>query len=222
MMQMQASARIAVLRAPPNLAMKTHGKEMMSMNTMIKSSNGITLVPIESWLLNDRKLFIEGEITATSACEFAKAMMLLTKDESEKPIDVYINSPGGEVNAGLMIYDILKGAKVEINLHCIGIAASMASIIIASGKKGHRFILRHSKMMIHEPLIPRGVCGSATSIQRTAESIMETKRIAIELLAMDTGKTNAEIEAAISFDNYMNAEEAISFGLCDRIEDSIF
>ena len=193
----------------------------MSMNTLIKSSNGITLAPIESRLLNDRKIFIEGEITTASACEFVKAMMLLTKEDTEKPIDVYINSPGGEVNAGLMIYDILKGTKSKINLHCIGIAASIASIIMAGGKKGHRYILRHSKMMIHEPLIPSSVCGSATSIQRTAESIMETRRITIELLAMDTGKTNAAIEAAISFDNYMNAEEAISFGLCDSIEDSI-
>ena len=172
------------------------------MNTIIKSSNGISIAPIESRLLSDRKLFIEGEITAASACEFVRAI-------------------GGEVNAGLLIYDTLKGVKTEINLHCIGMAASMAAIILAGGKKGHRFILRHSRTMIHEPLISGGVGGSATSIKRTAESIMETKRISVELLASDTGKTRKEVEAAISFDNYMNAEESIAFGLCDTIETSI-
>lgn len=191
------------------------------MNTIIKSSNGISLAPIESRLLSDRKLFIEGEITATSACEFVRAIMLLVKEDSDKPIDIYINSPGGEVNAGLLIYDTIKGIKTEINLHCIGMAASMAAIILAGGKKGHRFILRHSRTMIHEPLITGGVGGSATSIKRTAESIMETKRISVELLASDTGKTRNEVEAAISFDNYMNAEESIAFGLCDDIETSI-
>jgi len=191
------------------------------MNTIIKSSNGISLAPIESRLLSDRKLFIEGEITAASACEFVRAIMLLIKEDADKPIDIYINSPGGEVNAGLLIYDTLKGVKTEINLHCIGMAASMAAIILAGGKKGHRFILRHSRTMIHEPLISGGVGGSATSIKRTAESIMETKRISVELLASDTGKTRKEVEAAISFDNYMNAEESIAFGLCDTIETSI-
>ncbi len=191
------------------------------MNTIIKSSNGISIAPIESRLLSDRKLFIEGEITAASACEFVRAIMLLIKEDADKPIDIYINSPGGEVNAGLLIYDTLKGVKTEINLHCIGMAASMAAIILAGGKKGHRFILRHSRTMIHEPLISGGVGGSATSIKRTAESIMETKRISVELLASDTGKTRKEVEAAISFDNYMNAEESIAFGLCDTIETSI-
>lgn len=191
------------------------------MNAIVKSSNGISLVPIESRLLSDRKLFIEGEITATSACEFMRAIMLLIKEDADKPIDIYINSPGGEVNAGLLIYDTLKGVKTEINLHCIGMAASMAAIILAGGKKGHRFILRHSRTMIHEPLISGGVGGSATSIKRTAESIMETKRTSVELLASDTGKTRKEVEAAISFDNYMNAEESIAFGLCDTIETSI-
>lgn len=191
------------------------------MNTIIKSSNGISIAPIESRLLSDRKLFIEGEITAASACEFVRAIMLLIKEDADKPIDIYINSPGGEVNAGLLIYDTLKGVKTEINLHCIGMAASMAAIILAGGKKGHRFILRHSRAMIHEPLISGGVGGSATSIKRTAESIMETKRISVELLASDTGKPRKEVEAAISFDNYMNAEESIAFGLCDTIETSI-
>ena len=188
------------------------------MNTIVKSSHGITLVPVSSKLLAERKIFIEGEITSESACEVVRSIMLLVKEDSNKPIDIYINSPGGEVNAGLMIYDTLKGIKTEINIHCIGMAASMAAIILAGGQKGHRFILPHSKTMIHEPLISGGVGGSATSIQRTAESIMETKRLTVELLAKDTGKKEKDIEAAVAFDNYMNAKETIAFGICDSIE----
>lgn len=188
------------------------------MNTIVKSSHGIALVPVTSKLLAERKVFIEGEITSESACEVVRSIMLLVKEDSNKPIDIYINSPGGEINAGLMIYDTLKGIKTEINLHCIGMAASMAAIILAGGQKGHRFILPHSKTMVHEPLISSGVGGSATSIQRTAESIMETKRLTVELLAKDTGKKEKDIEAAVAFDNYMNAEESIAFGLCDSIE----
>lgn len=191
------------------------------MNTIVKSSHGIALVPAESRLLSERKLFIEGEITAASACDFVKSMMLLVKEDPEKPIDIYINSPGGEVNAGLLIYDTLKGIRTEVNLHCTGICASMAAIILASGKKGHRYILKHSQTMIHEPLIAGGVGGSATSIKRTAESILDVRAKTIEFLMADTGRTKKEIEAAISFDNYMNAEESIAFGLCDRIEESV-
>ena len=93
----------------------------------------------------------------------------------------------------------------------------MGAIILAGGQKGRRFILPHAKVMIHEPLVSGGVGGCAASIQRTAETIMETKRITIELLAADTGKRKTEIEKAISFDNYMNAREAVSFGICDKV-----
>lgn len=191
------------------------------MNTIVKSSHGITLVPIGTRLLSERKLFIEDDITPATANEFVKAIMLLVKEDARKPIDVYINSPGGSVNAGLLIYDTLKGLETEVNLHCTGMAASMAAILLASGKKGHRYILPHSRTMIHEPLIAGGVGGSATSIMRTSESIMEIKRLTVELLAADTGRTREEVEAAIAFDNYMNAEEAIAFGLCDHIETSV-
>lgn len=194
------------------------------MNSIIKSSNGISIAPIESRLLSDRRLFIEGEITLPSANDFVKAIMLLIKEDAEKPIDVYINSPGGSVNdAGLMIYDVLKGlkGKTEINLHCLGMAASMAAILVACGEKGHRFILPHGGVMLHEPLIAGGIGGSATSVMREAERLMKTKRTIVDLLVADTGRTKEEVEAAVAYDNYMNAEEAIAFGLCDNIQTSI-
>lgn len=187
------------------------------MHVQVKSSNGITLVPIESRLLAERKVFIRGEINSENASDFVQQLMILIGEDNEKTVDIFINSPGGEVNAGLLIYDTIKDLKTPTNIYCMGMAASMAAIILAGGQKGHRYILPHSRVMIHEPLIANGVGGSATSIKRTAESIMETKRISVELLASDTGKSVEEVEKAISFDNYMNAEEAVAFGLCDSI-----
>ena len=192
------------------------------MNSIIKSSNGITLVPIESRLLADRKVFIEGEINAETACDFVKSMLLLIKEDAEKPIDVYINSHGGEVVSGMLILDTLKGLKTEVNLHCIGMAASMAAIILASGgKKEHRFVTPNAEILIHEPLISGGVGGSASSIKRTAENILEKKAKAVELLANSTGRSKEEIEKAIAFDHFLTAKEAIKFGLADSIETSI-
>ena len=182
-----------------------------------KTANGNSWVSTDSHLLPDGKLFILGEITQQTACEFLQKLMYLKKEKPNLKPNIYITSPGGEVNAGLMIYDTLKGLDMEFTVYCAGIAASMAAIILAGGQKGRSFILTHSKIMIHEPLIAGGMGGSATSIQRTAESIMETKRISIELLAADTGKRIKDVEKAISFDNYMNAEEAVRFGICDAV-----
>ena len=191
------------------------------MNTIIKSCNGISVAPIESQLLCDRKLFIEGPITVASACEFVKTIMFLVKADANAPIDVYINSTGGKIyGAGLLIYDTLKGIETEINYHCFE-AASMAALILAGGKKGHRFILQHSRTMIHEPLMEGEGGGSASEIKRRAEDIMKIKQLEIDLLSADTGKTREEIGAAILYDNYMNAEESIAFGLCDAIEPSV-
>lgn len=187
-----------------------------------RTSSGNSWIPIESHLLPEGKIFIKDEITSESACEFIQQVMYLRKDAPEKRIKIYVNSSGGEVNGGLVIYDTLKSLDVDFDIYCIGMAASMAAIILAAGKKGRRYILPHSKIMIHEPLISGGVGGSATSIQRTAESILETKRISVELLAADTGKSIEEVEKAISFDNYMNAKEAIEFGICDEIKTGIF
>lgn len=187
-----------------------------------RTSSGNSWIPIESHLLPEGKIFIKDEITSESACEFVQQVMYLRKDAPEKRIKIYVNSPGGEVNGGLVIYDTLKSLDVDFDIYCIGMAASMAAIILAAGKKGRRYILPHSKIMIHEPLISGGVGGSATSIQRTAESILETKRISVELLAADTGKSIEEVEKAISFDNYMNSKEAIEFGICDEIKTGIF
>ena len=186
-------------------------------NVPYRTTNSSAWVPIESWLLPEGKIFLQGDITEEGASEFVQKLLYLKKEKPEEKIKIYVNSRGGEVNAGMLIYDSIKGLENETDIICTGMAASMAAIILAGGQKGHRFILPHSKVMIHEPLIAGGVGGSATTIQRTAESILETKKATAKLLAADTGKSIEEVEKAISFDNYMNAEEAVAFGICDKI-----
>lgn len=190
------------------------------MQIIKKSSSGIQSLPLDAMLLAQRKVFLTDTITTKSANAVLQQLLFLESEDSSAPIKLIIDSPGGEVNAGLMLYDQIKGMDVPIEMYCVELAASMAAIILAGGKPGHRFILKHSKVMIHEPLISSssgGVCGSASSIQKTAESILETKRILTELLAQDTGRSVEEIENAVSYDNFMNAEEAVAFGICDII-----
>lgn len=180
-----------------------------------ETSNGTNHITLQTKHFTERKLFLTGEVTDQMAIDFASEFKFLAKTDEE--VDIYLNSPGGSVNAGLVIYDLIQAAPFPINIYCIGRAASMGAVILAGGQKGRRFILPHSKVMIHEPLIQGGMGGSATSIKKTADSILETKAITNGILAKHTGKTVEDIDEATSFDNYMNAEEAIEFGLCDEI-----
>jgi ATP-dependent Clp protease protease subunit len=167
-----------------------------------------------------RRVFLNGEINRTLADDVVSQLLYL-QEESEEPISIYINSGGGEVNAGLYIYDVLQSLTVPVYIYCTGIAASMAAVILAGGQQGRRFILPHSKTMIHEPLLAGGVGGSATSIKNISESILETRNITNGILAKHTGKTQEEINDATSFDNYMNAENTVAFGICDKVVKSL-
>lgn len=194
------------------------------MQIIKKSSNGIQSLPLDAMLLSKRMIFLKGRITSESADEVLRQMIYLVAEDASAPIRLIINSPGGSVSAGLAIYDQLKGSPAPVEVYCAELAASMAAHLLAAGASGKRFILRHSSVMIHEPLISPesgGISVSATDIQKTAESIMKTKRQLVELLAKDTGHTAEEIEAATSFDNIMDAEQAVAFGLCDHIVDHI-
>ncbi len=182
----------------------------------VESVQGIREISLATAHLMDRMIFLTGDIDNDMANDFLSQFLYLEQDTC-KPVTIYINSPGGEVNAGLMIYDTIQCSKLEINMVCTGIAASMAAILLAGGQKGRRYILPHSKVMIHEPLIANGVGGSATSIKNISESIMETRQTVNGILATHTGRTIEEINEATLFDNFMNAEEAIDFGLCDEI-----
>lgn len=188
----------------------------------VESSQGTREVSLKTKHFTNRRLFLTGEVTEDMANDFVSQMLYLA--ENGEPVDIYINSPGGSVNAGLVIYDVIQACakKMEINMYCIGMAASMGAVILAGGQKGRRFILPHSKVMIHEPLIAGGMGGSATSIKKTADSILETKAITNGILAEHTGKTIEEIDEATSYDNFMNAKEAIEFGICDEIRNVLF
>lgn len=180
-----------------------------------ESCNGTREITLMTKHFSKRRVFLTGEINDKMANDFLSKMIYLS--QSDEPVDIFINSPGGSVTAGLLIYDMLQACRFPVNLYCTGEAASMAAVILAGGQKGRRFILPHSRVMIHEPLIRGGMGGSATSIKRTAESILETKEITNGLLAKHTGKSVEEIDEATSFDNFMNSDEAISFGIADEI-----
>lgn len=181
-----------------------------------ESSNGTREIQLMTKHFTNRKIFLTGEVNDKMANDFVSKMLFLS--QSDEPVDIIINSPGGSVNAGLVIYDLIQAAKFPINMYCTGEAASMGAVILAGGQPGRRYILPHSKVMIHEPLIRGGMGGSATSIKKTAESILETKQITNGILAKHTGKTIEEIDEATSFDNFMNSEEAIAFGIADAVK----
>lgn len=187
------------------------------MNVQVKSSNGVTTVPANSYFLSKRKLFIEGEITPDSALEFFKGMLLLNQEETDHYIDVYINSNGGELNAGMLVIQLIKNSKAPVRLWCVGKAYSMASLILSSGVKGNRFIFPSSEVMIHEPILTGSVSGSSSSIRSISDSLMETRSNINRMLAENTGRTIEEINAATSYDHFFTPEEAIDFGICDAV-----
>ena len=186
------------------------------MNVQVKSSNGITLVPVDSKLMANRKIFIEGEIDAEKACEFVKEVMLLNGEASQSPIDVLINSPGGEINSGMLMYDVIQASKAPIRMFCIGRAYSMGAVLFACGNHG-RYMLPHGELMIHEPLLGNRVGGNSSSIKSISDSLLETKRKMNQILAKHTGKSEEEVEKATGFDHYFSPEESVEFGLCDQI-----
>ncbi len=188
------------------------------MNVQVKSSNGITLMPLETRLLAGRKVFVEGEINQETACNFVKQLLLLCKEDANKPIDVLINSCGGEINSGLLMYDCIQSCKTPIRMYCMGTAYSMAAVLFACGNHG-RYILPNSELMLHEPLLGNRVGGNASSIRSISDSLMDTRRKMNQLLAKHTSKTEKEIEEATSYDHYFSAEESITFGLADEVVD---
>lgn len=193
------------------------------MDTLVSNSRGAYIVPTEVKLLAEcRTVFLEEPITRATANEFKHTIMYLLHVDPEKPITIHIDSPGGEIRAGMMIYDIIKGLAVEVTILCTGIAYSIAGVIFAAGQKPRRLLLPHAKVLLHEPLTSSGVTGSTSEIQKTAEEMLEAKRDLVSVLSADTGKSKEEIETAISFDNFMTAEEAIAFGIADKIVTTVF
>ena len=165
------------------------------------------------------RIYLAGTITQQLAMDFMSVASVLA--EEQKPMEIILNTPGGEVMAGLTIYDLINSYKFPVTIYCAGYAASMGAVILAGGQKGRRFILPNSKIMIHEPLISGGLAGSASSIEKTAKNILEIKAVINKILSQHTGRSVKEINEATLHDHFMTPEEAIEFGICDEIR-SIF
>lgn len=181
-----------------------------------ESYKGTGEIAIQSHLLTNRTIFLQGKITEETANEFLLQMLYL-KSQRDAPIHIYVNSGGGSVNAGMAIYDLIQSMDTEVNIYCVGMAASMAAIILAGGQTGHRFILPHSQTMIHEPMISQGVGGSAGSIKNISDSILKTREMLNGVLSKHTNRSPEEIAEQMAYDHYMNAEESVAFGICDKI-----
>ena len=170
---------------------------------------------IYSKLLEERIIFITGEINDAVANTVVAELLYLEAKDSEKDIDIYINSPGGSVTSGLAIYDTMNFIKCDVSTICIGMAASMAAFLLSSGKKGKRYALPSSEIMIHQPL--GGAQGQASDIKIQAEHILALKKKLNSVLAANTGKPIEQIEKDTDRDNYLTAEDALVYGLIDKI-----
>ena len=170
---------------------------------------------IFSMLLKDRIIFINGVIDDLTANSVVAQLLFLDAESSEKEISLYINSPGGSVTAGMAIYDTMRHIKAPVHTIGLGLAASMGSLLLASGNK--RSILPHTKVMIHQPLISGGMGGKETDISIIAKDLTRTRKTVAFILAKHCGKTEKSIERDIENDRYMDAQEALEYGICDNV-----
>ena len=180
-----------------------------------QTSRGERSYDIYSRLLKDRIIFLGEEVNDVSASVIVAQLLFLEAEDPSKDIQLYINSPGGSVTAGMAIYDTMKYIKCDVSTICLGMAASMGAFLLAGGTKGKRFALPHSTIMIHQP--SGGAQGQATEIQIAAENILKTKKKLNEILAANTGKPYDVIAADTERDHYMSAQEAMEYGLIDNV-----
>lgn len=188
---------------------------LMTPNIIKESSEGTTYCPIQDELFNSRRsIEVVGEITRESVYSLILQLRYLYSADPEKEITMYINSPGGSVIDGLALYDVMAGISCPIRTVCVGLAASMGSLLFAAGNQ--RDILPHAKVMIHDPLTT-GISGSALSVEEAGRRLMETREITASILAGHTGHTIEEVYEKTKKDSYFNAEEAVAWHLADRI-----
>ena len=180
-----------------------------------QTSRGERSYDIYSRLLKDRIIFLGEEVNDVSAGLIVSQLLFLEAVVPGNFIQLYINSPGGSVTAGMAIYDTMQYIKCDVSTICLGMAASMGAFLLAGGAKGKRFALPHSTIMIHQP--SGGAQGQATEIQIVADHIAQTKRTLNELLAANTGQPIEVVERDTDRDNYMTAEEAKAYGLIDGV-----
>ncbi len=180
-----------------------------------QTGQGERTYDIYSRLLIDRIIFIDEEITQHTASVVVAELLFLEAQDPDKDINIYINSPGGEVAAGLAIYDTMRFIKPDISTICVGRAASMAAVLLSAGTKGKRYALPNAEIMIHQPL--GGFQGQASDIKITADHILELKERLNRILAENTGQELSVIERDTDRDNYMTSAEAAAYGLVDKV-----
>ena len=180
-----------------------------------QTSRGERSYDIFSRLLNDRIVFLSEEVNDTTASLVVAQLLYLEAQDPDKDIQFYINSPGGSVTAGMAIYDTMQYIKCDVATICVGLAASMGSFLLAAGAKGKRLSLPHSEIMIHQPL--GGMQGQATDIKIHADHILRTRDTLNSILAKNTGKPIDVIAKDTDRDNFMSAEEAMNYGLIDKV-----
>ena len=180
-----------------------------------RTAGGERSYDIYSRLLQDRIIFLGEEVNDTTASLVVAQLLFLAADDPEKDINLYINSPGGSVTAGLAIYDTMQYIKPDVSTICIGMAASMGAFLLAGGAKGKRYALPNSEIMIHQPL--GGAKGQATDIKIHAEYILKVRDKLNKMLSENTGKPLDVIEADTERDIFMSADEAVAYGLIDSV-----
>ena len=190
------------------------------LNTLVpmvveQSSRGERASDSYSRLVTERIVFVVGPINDTVASLVTAQLLFLESEDPKKEISLYINSPGGQVTAGLGIYDTMQYIKPEVNTLCIGQAASMGSFLLAAGAKGKRFSLPNSRIMVHQP--SAGFQGQATDIEIHANEVLSLKKRLNEIYSKHTGKSVDEIKSALERDNFMTPDNAKDFGLIDKV-----
>ncbi len=180
-----------------------------------QTNRGERSYDIFSRLLNDRIIFLSEEVNDTTAALVVAQMLYLEAQDPDKDIQFYINSPGGSVTSGMAIYDTMQYIKCDVSTICVGMAASMGAFLLAAGTKGKRIALPNSEIMIHQPL--GGMQGQVTDIQIHAQRLGEIKKKLNEILAERTGKSYEEISRDTERDNFLTAQQALEYGLIDRV-----
>ena len=180
-----------------------------------QTSKGERSYDIYSRLLKDRIVFIDGEIDDQTASLVVAQLLFLESEDPDKDINIYINSPGGHITAGMAIYDTMNYIKPDICTICMGMAASMAAFLLSSGTKGKRYALPNAEVMIHQPL--GGTQGQASDIKIASDHIIKIKDKLNRILAENTGKPLKTIEKDTDRDNYLDADEALAYGIIDKI-----
>ena len=192
-----------------------HPKNSLTPYVIEETRTGERAMDIFSRLLKDRIVFIGTEITDHVANVVVAQLLYLRMEDPKKDIQLYINSPGGYISAGLAIYDTMQYLPCNITTYCVGLAASMAALLLAAGTKGKRFALPNSRIMTHQPLGEIG--GSAANMQIQAREILHAKKRLAEILSHCTGQSVAKVMADSERDFYMSAEEAVAYGLIDEV-----